>query len=168
MRPTRSSSIVAVAILAVAGASLFPPSASAAPPPRVKVRIHPVARVTDDGGITFRAWVRCRLPGTPDFRQGFAGASQRRGLAAGEGGLSPDVVCDGRWHVYTASVSSTTGTPFRRGLATASATVNACNVVGDTQVCANGSRRQVVVVLGRAAPLPPPPPEPEEPPVVVS
>jgi hypothetical protein len=149
----------------VAGALLVPPGAAAAPSARVKVRIHPVARVTADGGITFRAWVRCRLPGEPDFRQSFAAASQRRGLAAGEGGLSPDVVCDGSWRVYSATVSSMTGTPFRRGLATASATVNACNVVAETQVCATDTRRQTVVVVRGAVPSPP---EPEEPPVVVS
>jgi hypothetical protein len=154
MRPTRSSSIVAVLVTALAFSGLAaaagaarahgrPPSDGSA----VSVRIWPLARATPDGGLTFRVFVRCGpLDGTPDFRQAFAGASQARSGAGGEGGLSPDVVCDGVQRVYTATVSSTTGSPFRRGLADVSATVNACNAVGDGQVCVNGSAGKRVFV----------------------
>jgi hypothetical protein len=103
--------------------------------------------------------VKCTLPGTPDFRQGFAGLSQPRHGAAGEGGLSPDIVCDGKKRLYTGSVSSITGSPFRRGFAVASASVNVCNNVGDQQVCANGSASRRVLVWSprHTEPAPPPP-----------
>jgi hypothetical protein len=145
---------------------LFPPSASAAPP-RVSVRIHPLARLDTDGSVAFRVHVRCGpLPGSPDVRQANAGVSQPRRGAAGEGGLSPDVVCNGRWRGYTATVSATSANPFSRDLAVASVAVNACNAVGSSQVCVNGSARHVVFLWGRphAPTPPPPPPPPDEPP----
>jgi hypothetical protein len=59
------------------------------------------------------------------------------------------VVCDGVKRAYTATVSSTTGSPFRWGFANVSATVNACNAVGDGQVCVNGSANGRVFVWVR-------------------
>ena len=163
MRPTRSSSIVAIATLALAGALILPDAAHAAP--RTSVSILPIAQVDTAGAVHFRVAVRCGpLPGTPDVRQSNASASQWRG-GAGEGGLSPDVVCDGVRRIYTASVSSTNGKAFRRGLASAHAAVNVCNAVGNGQVCTQGSARGVLVILGRPGPAgpPPPPPPPPEP-----
>ena len=88
MRPTRSSSIVAVVVLALAGTALFAGGAGAQSraPTDVSVRIWPLARITPDGGIAFRVFVRCGpLAGAPDFRQAFAGASQPRMRRRGRG-----------------------------------------------------------------------------------
>jgi hypothetical protein len=116
----------------------------------VEISIERHARLTADGGIVFRVHVTCGpLPGSEDFREGFAGAVQQKTGAEGEGGLSPDVICDGEERVYTAGVSSFTESVFRRGPAHANAAVIACNSVGEGQVCVQGSAQRRVVVAGR-------------------
>ena len=116
------------------------------------IRIEKHARLTSDGSVVFTVWVACGpLPGTPDFREGHAGAGQSRTGAGAEGGLSPDIVCDGVERAYTAAPSLITETPFARGPARGSATVIACNSVGDDQGCVQLSAQRRIIVSGRAA-----------------
>ena len=138
----------ALALLLLSAVTLLPSVAQAQ---EISVRIARHAQLTSDGSITFRVWVSCELPGTPDFREGLAGAGQPRTGASAEGGLSPDIVCDGVERVYTAGISLISEDPFERGPATANATVIACNTVGDQQVCVQESARRRVIVRGPVA-----------------
>ena len=116
---------------------------------QVSLRIEKHARLTADGGVIFRVRVSCGpLPGTEDFREGLAGAGQPRTGAGAEGGLSPDIVCDGVERVYTAALSTITDAVFRRGPADANATVIACNNIGDQQVCVTASTQRRIVISG--------------------
>jgi hypothetical protein len=118
----------------------------------ISIRIEQHARLTAGGGIAFRVHVTCGpLPGTEDFREGLAGASQAPTGAAAEGGLSPDVVCDGVERTYTAELSPITEAVFRPGPAVARASVIACNTVGDEQVCIQATAERRVIITG---PLP--------------
>ena len=117
----------------------------------VSISIERRARPASDGSITFKVHVSCELPGNEDFREGLAGATQPKTGAAAEGGLSPDVVCDGVERVYTAGVSLISEEEFTRGPAIARATVIACNTVGDQQVCVQKSAERRVIVSGRTA-----------------
>ena len=112
----------------------------------ISVSIDRRATLTPDGSIAFTARISCSLPGSPDFRQGLAGATQSRTGAAAEGGLSPDIVCDGVERTYTAGVSVITEDAFRRGPAIARASVIACNTVGEQQVCVQASAQRRVIV----------------------
>jgi hypothetical protein len=115
----------------------------------ISVEIEKHAQLTSDGSVVFRVHVTCGpLPGSPDFREGHAGAGQLKTGAGAEGGLSPDVVCDGVERVYTAGVSLITEEPFRFGPANASAAVIACNVVGDAQVCVEDSAHRSIRIHG--------------------
>jgi hypothetical protein len=115
----------------------------------VSIWIEKHARLTADGGVIFRVHVSCGpLPGTEDFREGFAGAGQPRIGAEGEGGLSPDIVCDGVERVYTAGLSTITDAVFVRGPASANAAVIACNTVGDQQVCVAASVQRRIIISG--------------------
>jgi hypothetical protein len=114
------------------------------------VRIEKRARLTSDGGVVFRVHIACGpLPGTMDFTEGFAGALQEKSGAEAEGGLSPDIVCDGVERLYTAGLSPITEEVFVRGPAAANAAFLACNMVGDEQVCVNGSAERRIVLVGR-------------------
>jgi hypothetical protein len=114
----------------------------------LSISIERHARLTDDGGIVFRVHVTCGpLPGSEDFREGLAGASQPWTGAEAEGGLSPDVICDGVERIYTAAFSSFTEAEFKRGPARASARVIACNTVGDDQVCVQGAAQRRVIIF---------------------
>ena len=116
----------------------------------ISIQIDRRAVPTSDGSITFRVRISCGpLPGTEDFREGLAGAGQRKTEAGAEGGLSPDVVCDGVERVYTAGISVITDAVFKRGPAVAFVAVIACNVVGDNQVCVEGSAQRRIIVSGR-------------------
>jgi len=118
----------------------------------ISIRIEKHARLTAGGGIEFTVHVTCGpLPGTPDFREGHAGATQARTGAAAEGGLSPDVVCDGVERIYTAQVSPITEAVFKRGPAVARASVIACNTVGDKQVCIQATAERRVIIRGPLA-----------------
>ena len=119
----------------------------------VSIRIEKHARLTSDGAVVFRVHVTCGpLPGTVDFAEGLAGAAQEKTGAAAEGGLSPDVVCDGVERVYTAGVSTITEELFARGPARAWATVFACHTLGDEQHCVHGSAQRRIIVSGRLVP----------------
>jgi hypothetical protein len=118
----------------------------------ISIRIEKHARLTTGGGIAFTVHVRCGpLPGTEDFREGLAGAAQARTGAEAEGGLSPDVVCDGVERIYTAELSPITEAVFRPGPAVARASVIACNTVGEEQVCIQATAQRRVIISG---PLP--------------
>jgi len=134
-------------LLAVSGVLLLPGGAQAQ---ELSISIDKHARLTGDGSITFTVRVSCELPGTVDFRQGLAGAVQPKTGAAAEGGLSPDVICDGVEREYTAGVSLITDQEFRPGPALARATVIACNTVGEEQTCAQESAERRVIATGRA------------------
>jgi hypothetical protein len=138
-----------VLLLVLPGVLLFPGAAHAQELSISIVERH--VALTADGSITFSVRVSCELPGTLDFREGLAGAGQPKTGAAAEGGLSPDVSCDGVERVYTAGVSLITEQQFKRGPAIARATVIACNTVGDEQVCVQGSAVRRVIVSGRPA-----------------
>lgn len=137
--------------LGVAGSGVAIEAAPAAAADTVSISIEKHARLSSDGSPIFFVRVTCGpLPGSPDFREGFAGARQKKTGAEAEGGLSPDLVCDGVERVYTAGVSVITDERFRRGPARASASVIACNVVGDEQVCESDSAERRIIIRGRA------------------
>jgi len=142
MRVLRTTVVV---LLASAAIAVSPESASAEP--TITVFIEKNAHQLAGGGVVFDVHVTCGpLPGSPEFREGFAGASQWKTKAEAEGGLSPDVTCDGRHRVYTAALSPITDASFARGWGRANASVIACNVVGDQQVCANGSSARQIYI----------------------
>lgn len=130
---------------------MFPEAVRAQDAITVSIERH--ARPTSDGGVVFEVRVACGpLPGSPDVRQGFAGAAQARTGAEAEGGLSPDVICDGVERVYIADLSPITEASFARGPADANASVIACNVVDEEQVCVQGSAQRRIIIAGRASP----------------
>ena len=140
---------IALLFIAITVALVFPLAAQAQ---ELSISIDRHAQLTADGSITFTVRVSCELPGTPDFRQGLAGARQPRTGAAAEGGLGPDIVCDGVSRTYTAGVSVITEEVFKPGPALARAAVIACNTVGTEQVCVEQSVERRVIVTG-ARPL---------------
>jgi hypothetical protein len=138
-----------VLFLTITGVLLFPGAAQAQELSISIVERH--VALTADGSFTFTVRVSCELPGTEDFREGLAGATQPKTGAAAEGGLGPDVICDGVERIYTAGISLITEQEFKRGPAVARATVIACNTVGDEQVCVQGSAVRRVIVSGHPA-----------------
>lgn len=115
----------------------------------ISISIDKHAQLTGDGAVTYTVRIACGpLPGTADFREGLAGAGQERTGAAAEGGLGPDVVCDGVERTYTAGVSLITEAPFKRGPAVAHVTVFGCNTVGDGQVCIHESAERRIIISG--------------------
>lgn len=119
----------------------------------LSISIEKHARPTAGGGVVFLVHVTCGpLPGTEDFREGLAGAAQARTGAEAEGGLSPEVVCDGAERTYTAALSRFTDDPFRRGPADAAVAVIACNTVGDEQVCLQAGTQRRIIIAGPTLP----------------
>ena len=115
----------------------------------ITIDVSKKAQLAADGSVTYTVQVTCGpLPGTVDFTEGLAGAGQPRTGASAEGGLSPNIVCDGIALTYTAGISLLSEDPFKRGRATAFVSVIACNTVGDQQVCVQGSARERVIVTG--------------------
>ena len=115
----------------------------------ISIRIDKHARLATGSAIAFRVHVTCGpLPGTEDFREGLASAGQARTGAEAEGGLSPDVTCDGVARIYTAELSPLTDAVFRPGPAAARASVIACNTVGDDQVCIQATEERRVIITG--------------------
>jgi hypothetical protein len=144
----RARRITNVILIVVAGTVAMPGTAQAQDD--VSIRIEKHARLTSDGGVRFRVHLSCGpLPGTEDFREGFAGAGQAKTEAEAEGALSPDIVCDGVERVYTAGLSPITESEFVRGPAGAGVSVIACNVVGDDQVCIAASTQRRIIISGR-------------------
>ena len=117
----------------------------------ITIQIAKHARLTSDGSVTFTVKVTCGpLPGTEDFREGLAGAGQTKTGAGAEGGLSPNIVCDGVERVYTAGVSLITEAEFARGPARARVTVSVCNIVGEDQMCAHESAERRIIISSRS------------------
>jgi len=147
-RPSLIAATAVLLLVVLAGAMSVAGGAAAQDGVTIEISKH--ARLTSDGSVTFTATVVCGpLPGTLDFTEGLAGAGQAKTGAGAEGGLSPDVVCDGVKRVYTAGVSLITDTVFKRGPATAFVSVIACNVVGDEQVCVQASAQRRIIISGR-------------------
>jgi hypothetical protein len=116
----------------------------------VSVSIAREARLGSDGAVIITVRITCGpLPGTEDFREAHAGAGQPKTGAAAEGGVDGTVVCDGTERVHTARMFPHTDEAFRRGPARATVTVFACNIVGDDQVCVEGSDQRRIVIRGR-------------------
>jgi hypothetical protein len=138
---------IPVMVMILAGITLLPGTARAQD--NMSIRIDKHAQLGPGGGIAFTVHVACALPGTLDFREGFAGGGQQKSGAQGEGGLSPTVLCDGVERVYRAEVSPITEAGFVPGPAGANATAIACNNVGDQQVCVQASASRRVVITGR-------------------
>lgn len=140
---------VVLAAAAVVPATAFPSSALEG----VSISIEKHAQPTAAGGVVVRVHVTCGpLPGSPDYTEGFAGAFQPKSGAEAEGGLSPDLVCDGIERTYTAGVSLISDASFKRGSAEASASLFACSVLDDQQVCIDGSASGRIIVSGREVP----------------
>jgi hypothetical protein len=151
MNPPKGSALlgrVLLVLVLLSGAMCL--AATAKAQNEISIQIDRHAAPTSDGSITFTARIACGpLPGTEDFREGLAGAGQQRTGAEAEGGLSPDIACDGVERVYTAGISVITDAAFKRGPAVASVAVIACNVLGDQQVCVQASAQRRIIVSGR-------------------
>ena len=140
----------ALFLLSLVGAIIIPGSAAAQGSISLTIAKH--AQITPDGVIVIEISVVCEpLPGTEDFREAFAGASQTGTGAEAEAGLDGTVVCDGIERIHTAHLSSFTEA-FKRGPAQANVSLIVCNVDGDTQICARGGTQRQIVIRGPAAP----------------
>ncbi|WP_154402683.1 hypothetical protein [Nocardioides speluncae] len=134
------------ALLVLAAPAVVPPPASAADGITVSIAKH--ANLTPGGGVVISVQVTCpQLPGSLDFQEAHAGASQDRTGAWSESGLDGTVVCDGQPHVHTAHFTSFAD-PFKGGPASANASVIVCHIVGEEQVCATGSSASRIVIRG--------------------
>lgn len=116
----------------------------------ISVAIAKHGHLTVDGALIIRIHIACDpLPGVEEFQQGFAGAGQARTGAEGESGIDGTIVCDGFAHTHTALIFPFEA-PFKRGPAGAGASVIICNLVGEEQLCANGSGQRRITILGPA------------------
>jgi hypothetical protein len=119
----------------------------------VSISIAKHARLTGDGAVIIRVHIACdALPGTEDFQEALAGAGQAKTGAEAEGGIDGMVVCDGIGRTHTARLSSFTEGVFRRGPASAGASLIVCNVVGDDQVCEQGATQRRIIIAGPLVP----------------
>jgi hypothetical protein len=117
----------------------------------ITIRIARHARLTADGDVTIRAFVRCGpLPGVEDFQEAHAGIGQARTGAGGEGGLDGAIVCDGVERAHTGRFSPL-DQPFKAGPARANVSIIACRLVGDdqVQVCFSDSEARRVIITRR-------------------
>lgn len=143
---------VALAFACIVAGGVVPAPGGVAAEETISVSIDLLARPTADGGVAFTARIDCpALPGSIDLRETTAGAHQERTGASGESALSPDLVCDGVERTYSGVVSPLDEATFIRGRATASATVFACNAVGNDQVCLFAATSERIIVAGRRA-----------------
>lgn len=119
----------------------------------ISVAISKHADLTSDGAVTIRVHIACDPPpGTEDFQEAFAGASQARTGAEGESGIDGMVVCDGLAHTHTARISPFTEAIFKRGPAGANVSVFICNLIGDEQLCISGTAQRRIIVRGSLVP----------------
>jgi hypothetical protein len=140
----------AVAVAAIAAAISVPKVAQAQGDISISIARH--AQLTADRGVIIRVHIACDpLPGTEDFQEALAGAVQAHSGAEAEGGLDGTVVCDGVQRTYTARLNSFTETVFKRGPASAGASLIVCNVVGDEQICQQAATQRSIVIRGRFA-----------------
>jgi hypothetical protein len=145
MRPKRLFQFLMLSVSA--GAMLLPGTARAQG--EISISIDKHARLTSNGGVVFTVHMTCGpLPGTPDFTEALTSAGQEKRGATAEGGLSPDIVCDGVGRVYTASLSPLTDDVFVRGPAGARVSVTACSLIGDEQFCLTTTAERRIIVAG--------------------
>jgi hypothetical protein len=138
----------------VALAAIMPlPAIALAQGDDVSISIAKHAQLTSDGAVIIRIHIACDpLPGTEDFQEALAGARQAKTGAEAEGGIDGTVVCDGISHTHTARLSPFTDAVFKRGPASASASVIICNLVGDQQVCIEGATERRIIIRGPLIP----------------
>jgi hypothetical protein len=142
----------AAALVAIAGIIALPASALAQDDD-ISISIAKHAQLTVDGAVIIRIDIACNpLPGTEDFQEALAGAAQPRTGAEAEGGIDGTVVCDGTSRTYTARLSPFTNAVFRRGPADANVSVLICNLVGDEQVCVDGTTERRIIIRGHLVP----------------
>lgn len=119
----------------------------------VTISIARHAQLTLDGAVIIRVHIACDpLPGFEDFQEALAGAGQEKTGAEAEGGIDGTVVCDGTARTHTARLSSFSDFVFKRGPAAAGASLVVCNVVGQDQVCQQGSAAREIVIRGPTVP----------------
>lgn len=143
----RRRTLGAAALLTLAAPMVVQAPASAADEITVSIAKH--ARLTPGGGVVIRVQVTCpQLPGSQDFQEAHAGASQDSTGAWSESGLDGTIVCDGLPHVHTAHFTSFAENPFKAGPASANASVIVCHTADEVQVCATGSSARRIVIRG--------------------
>jgi hypothetical protein len=142
----------AAALVALAGIMTLP-AIALAQDDDISISIAKHAQLTSDGAVIIRIYIACDpLPGTEDFQEALAGAGQAKTGAETEGGIDGTVVCDGMPRTYTARLSPFTDTGFKRGPASASASLLICNLVGNEQVCVQGATERRIIIAGRLVP----------------
>ena len=142
----------AAALVALVGIMALPAIAQAQDED-ISISIAKHAQLTSDGGIIIMIDIACDpLPGTEDFQEALAGAAQAKTGAWSEGGIDGTVVCDGISRTYTAHFSSFSDAVFKRGPATANASLIICNTVGDEQVCAHRGTQRRIIIQGSPVP----------------
>ena len=139
------ATVLGVAVIALSGAAHAQGDVS------ISIARH--AQFTVDGQVIIRVHIACDpLPGIEEFQEAFAGGVQRKTGAAAETGIEGTVVCDGLARTHTARFSSQNEFVFKRGPASASASLVVCNTVGTEQVCQQGNTSQQIVIRGRLVP----------------
>lgn len=129
------------------------PAIALAQDDNISVIIEKHAQLTAGDGVIILIHIACDpLPGTEDFQEGLAGASQAKTGAEAEGGIDGPVVCDGLSRTYTAHLSPFTDEGFKPGPAGANVGLNICNLVGDEQVCVHGGAGGRIVIRGPRVP----------------
>jgi hypothetical protein len=142
----------AATLVALAGIMALP-AIALAQNDDISISIAKHAQLTSDGAVIVRIHIACDpLPGTEDFQEALAGAGQAKTGAEAEGGIDGTVVCDGISHTHTARLSPFTDAVFKRGPASASASLVICNLVGDEQVCVQGATERRIIIRGPLVP----------------
>jgi hypothetical protein len=119
----------------------------------ISIAIEKHAALTKQGAIVITVRIACGpLPGVEEFQEAIASAAQEKTGAEAEGGLDGTVVCDGVDRTHTAHLSSFTDAGFKRGPASASASLLVCTLVGDEQMCFQGAMHRRVIVRGALVP----------------
>ena len=119
----------------------------------ISLKIKKHAQLTEQRAMVIRIKIACGpFEGVEEFQQAFAGGGQEKTGAEAEGGIDGTVVCDGVRRTHTARLTSFSGTGFRRGPASADATLIVCTLVDDEQMCFSGSTQRRVIIQGRPIP----------------
>jgi hypothetical protein len=119
----------------------------------ISLAIEKHARLTEQGAVVITVHIVCGpFAGVEDFQEALAGAGQEKAGAEAESGIDGTVVCDGTKRTHTAHLSSFTEVVFRRGPAGANVSLFVCTLVGDEQICFQGSTQRRVVISGPLVP----------------
>jgi hypothetical protein len=136
------------ALLALAGL-LALPAVALAQDQAITITLEKHAQLIAGGGVRIQVLIACDpLPGTEEFQEGLAGASQAKTGAQSEGGLDGPVVCDGLAHTYTAHLFPYTDEGFKPGPASANVGLTICHVVDNGQLCAHGGAGGRIIIRG--------------------